>query len=205
MKSILITGASSGLGRACAIEAAQRGWQVTACGRSEARLRQLTEQHANIDMLAFDITDLEACRAALAHRRFDAVLLNAGTCEYVDVEHWDVDLFRRVFEANFFGVTHCLDPLIPNLGEKSFIAVSESGTLRKMRVQVCDVNKAFLSVRRVTQAGNRVIFEENGGWIEDIHTGERMWMQEKDGQYLLKLWAKKGEQTQGAVFRRQGQ
>ena len=81
--------------------------------------------------------------------------------------------------------------LIPNLGEKSFVAVSEEGSLRKMRVQVCDVNKALLSVRRVTQAGNRVIFDVDGGWIEDTSTGQKKWMREKNGKHILKWWVKR--------------
>ena len=85
------------------------------------------------------------------------------------------------------------------------MAVSEEGSLRKMRVQVCDVNKALLSVRRVTQAGNRVVFDEDGGWIEDKVTGQKMWMREKDGQYLLKLWVKRSGEPPQAGFMRQGQ
>ena len=82
--------------------------------------------------------------------------------------------------------------LIPNLGEKTFVAVSEDGFLRQLRMQVCDVNKSLLSVRQVTQAGNRIVFEDNGGWIEDKTTGQHIWIKEKDGQYLLKVWVKKG-------------
>ena len=110
-------------------------------------------------------------------------------------------------EAKRKGVKHEVadGTLIPNLGEKSFVAVSEEGSLRSMRVQVCDVNKALLSVRRVTQAGNRVVFEEDGGWIEDVASGERMWMKQKDGMYLLKLWVKKGGVApQASDFMRQG-
>ncbi|MDA8584227.1 hypothetical protein N9L68_08320 [bacterium] len=94
--------------------------------------------------------------------------------------------------------------LIPNLGEKEFIAVGECGALRKMKVQVCDVNKPLLSVRRVTQAGNRVVFEEDGGYIEDKVSGERMWLREKDGMYLLKLWVRKGAEQNPQGFSRQG-
>ena len=41
--------------------------------------------------------------------------------------------------------------LIPNLGEKKFIAVNDSGVARHMRTQVCEVNKALFSVHRVVQ------------------------------------------------------
>lgn len=115
MKTLLITGASSGIGRATALEAAARGWHVIACGRSEVRLAELRGEGENIDTLAFDLTDPAACREALTGLRPDVVILNAGSCEYVDVENWDSELFRRVFDANFFSAINCLDSLLPQL------------------------------------------------------------------------------------------
>lgn len=113
MKSLLITGASSGIGRATAIAAADSGWQVIACGRNEERLRDLRQEAAGIETLAFDLLDRDACREALAERSPDVVVLNAGSCEYVDVSRWDSALFRRVFEANFFSAINCLEHLLP--------------------------------------------------------------------------------------------
>ena len=40
----------------------------------------------------------------------------------------------------------------------------------------------------MAKAGNRVVFDEDGSYIEDKNTGERMWLKEKDGMYMLKLW-----------------
>ena len=81
---------------------------------------------------------------------------------------------------------------IPNLGEKCFVAVAEEGQRRKMRAQVCAVNKALLSVSRMVQAGNRVVFEHNGSYVEDLHSGEKMYMYEKGGMYGLKMLVEKG-------------
>ena len=81
--------------------------------------------------------------------------------------------------------------LIPNLGEKRFVGVCENGETRNMTAQVCDVNKALLSVKRMVQAGNRVVFEANGGYIEDTHTGERIHMKENGGMYMLKMWVQR--------------
>ena len=65
-----------------------------------------------------------------------------------------------------------------------------------MKAQVCDVNKALLSVRRLTQAGNKVVFDPNGSYIENLETGEKMNMQEKGGMYVLKLWVHRSFQGQ---------
>ena len=57
-----------------------------------------------------------------------------------------------------------------------------------MAAQVCDVSKALLSVSKMVNAGNRVVFEKGGSYVEDVETRERMYMR----MYMLKLWVKKG-------------
>ena len=59
-----------------------------------------------------------------------------------------------------------------------------------MRAQVCDVNKALLSVHRVVQAGNRVVFAASGSYVEDEQHGETMELVERGGMYMLKLWVR---------------
>ena len=56
---------------------------------------------------------------------------------------------------------------------------------RAMKAQVCEANKALLSFRKVTKARNRVVFGEDTGCIEDVKTGEKMWLTAKDGVYVL--------------------
>ena len=79
---------------------------------------------------------------------------------------------------------------IPNLGEQKFMAYTQEGCQKRIRAQVCEVTKALLSVRRLVEAGNRVVFEEGGSYIEDIYRKERMYLQEKHGMYTLKVWTK---------------
>jgi len=146
MKTLLITGASSGIGKATAVEAALQGWKVVACGRNQARLDELQTLHPNIRTLAFDITDTAECLRALNTLRIDAAILNAGTCEYVDVDEWDVELFRRVFDANFFGVINCLQGLLPNLrrGDQLIFIDSLARMLPFTRSQAYGASKAAL-------------------------------------------------------------
>ena len=78
---------------------------------------------------------------------------------------------------------------IPNLGEKSFQGYTDAeGIKRGIKAQVCDVNKALLSVSKLVQAGNRVVFDPQGSYIEDTTTGEQIWLQETGGMYTLKMW-----------------
>ena len=78
---------------------------------------------------------------------------------------------------------------IPNEGEKDFEGTSEEGISRRVKAQVCAVTKSLMSVRRIVAAGHRVIFDDIS-YIEDTTTKERMYMEEKDGMYVLKLWVK---------------
>ena len=80
---------------------------------------------------------------------------------------------------------------IPNLGEKKFVGQTVEGLAKKITAQVADVNKALLSVRKIVAAGNRVVFDEES-YIEDRVTGERMWMHDDQGMYMLKMWIKNG-------------
>ena len=80
---------------------------------------------------------------------------------------------------------------IPNLGEKKFKGFTEEGTLKNITAQVCDVNKPLLSVSKVVAAGNRVVFDKDGSYIEDIITGDKVWLKNVGGMYMLKLWVKR--------------
>jgi len=87
---------------------------------------------------------------------------------------------------------------IPNEGEKKLLAVSEEFAVRDITAQVCDVNKALLSVRRIAAAGHTVVFDSAGSYIIDKQSGEKMWLREEGGMYMLKMWVKAPFQRQGA-------
>ena len=80
---------------------------------------------------------------------------------------------------------------IPNLGEKRFIGYSEDGQSREITAQVCDVNKPLLSVSKIVNAGNRVVFDGDGCYIEDLQSGERIWMRPQGGMYHIKMWVQR--------------
>ena len=145
MKTILITGATSGIGKALAIHAAKEGYRVIACGRNKDALNELSS-NSSIDACQFDVTDLDDARRALATVKFDIAVLNAGTCEYVDIDNFEPDMFRRVFEPNFFGVVNCVDALLPKLqqGDKLVIVDSMARLLPFTKSQAYGASKAAL-------------------------------------------------------------
>ena len=78
---------------------------------------------------------------------------------------------------------------IPNQGEKVFQGLTDGeGYVRGITAQVCEVNKPLLSVSKLVQAGNTVVFDSEGAYIEDKRSGERIWLKESGGMYMVKLW-----------------
>lgn len=125
MAKILITGATSGIGEALAKEASRQGHQVIACGRNTAQLKAL-ETLYNMQTLQFDVSDQEATKTVMENVECDIVVLNAGTCEYVDIEEIDIGLFKRVFDVNFFGTINVLSAILPNLKKDNKIVFIDS-------------------------------------------------------------------------------
>jgi NAD(P)-dependent dehydrogenase (short-subunit alcohol dehydrogenase family) len=123
-KTCLITGASSGMGKATALHYAANGWLVYALARSADKLAELARQNDNIKPVSLDVTDsgaLASWAAALpAAQKFDVVILNAGTCEYVDVADLDLAAFERTFAVNVQGVVCCTRYLLPQLNRGSY-------------------------------------------------------------------------------------
>ena len=78
---------------------------------------------------------------------------------------------------------------IPNLGRRDVTLMTREGAIRDMKFEVCSVTRALGSVSQMCKAGHRVIFnppwDPEGSYIEHVETGQRMWMNEKDGIYLL--------------------
>ena len=121
-QTIWVTGASSGLGRALVHALARRDNQVIASARSAEKLEELVDLYPNhVKCFSCDVTD-PGSMAALADEspHLDLVLACAGTCEYDDGPEFDLAMYRRVFEVNFFGAVNSLKVAVPLLKRSSF-------------------------------------------------------------------------------------
>ena len=65
---------------------------------------------------------------------------------------------------------------------------------RGVTAQVCDVHRPLMSVKKMCRSGHRVVFDEEGSFIESKETGERLKIVEEDGEYLLDVWVKAKEE-----------
>jgi len=147
MRRVLITGASSGIGKQLAQDYAAGGWEVIACGRDEEKLMAVAAASPLIIPLRFDITDLHATREALQGRQVDLAILCAGTCEYLDNGVVDAEKVMRVMNTNFTGPVNCLDALLPGLAPGSRVALvgSVAWLLPFARSEAYGASKAALA------------------------------------------------------------
>lgn len=147
MMTVLITGASSGIGAGLAKSWADDGCHVIACGRDPARLATLQQHSPNIRVCSFDMTDREACHQALADCRADLVILCAGTCEYLDGGVVDAALVERVMSTNFLGPVNCLAALQAQLvpGNRVVLVSSMAHWLPFPRAEAYGASKAALT------------------------------------------------------------
>jgi NAD(P)-dependent dehydrogenase (short-subunit alcohol dehydrogenase family) len=144
--NILITGTTSGIGRKLAQDYPREGHTVYCCGRNVAVLSKLTASFgARATSLHFDVADLNDCKQALAAvSDLDVVILNAGTCEYIDAKNFDAQSFERVIRINLIGIANCLEALIPKLRAGSTLSLmgSSSSYLPLPRAEAYGASKA---------------------------------------------------------------
>lgn len=147
MMTVLITGASSGIGAGLAKSWADDGCQVIACGRDRARLEALQQYSPNITLRVFDMTDREACHLALADCTADLIVLCAGTCEYLEQGVVDAALVERVMSTNFQGPVNCLAALQTQLlpGSRVALVSSMAHWLPFPRAEAYGASKAALT------------------------------------------------------------
>jgi NAD(P)-dependent dehydrogenase (short-subunit alcohol dehydrogenase family) len=123
-RRIWITGASSGIGRALALELALRGARVALSARSRPGLETLSMEIGKDRtlVLPFDATQRAGSQAAVQAMRgawggLDMAIFNAGDCEYIDVAAFDAEVFRRQFEINVMAMVHGIEAALPLLRE----------------------------------------------------------------------------------------
>ncbi len=133
--TVLITGATSGIGEALLQQYLANGYRVIACGRNKEKLTKYAQDNSNVITLAFDITDSQQIHQATSKlaeiERIDILLLNAGDCRYIDdVKAFDGQLFADVIATNLQSLGYLLQCFLPKVGAGGQVVfVSSSATL----------------------------------------------------------------------------
>ncbi|GAB5551983.1 MAG: oxidoreductase [Saprospiraceae bacterium] len=132
-KVILLTGASSGIGKATALQLIQEGHTVYGAARRIEKMQDLVD--AGGHSLQMDVTkdtDMEKGIAQIIEKegRIDTLINNAGYAIYGSVEETSIEDARRQFEVNIFGLARMTQLVLPHMREKSsgqIINVSSMG------------------------------------------------------------------------------
>lgn len=154
MKRIWLTGASSGIGAALAEELLSAGHRVALSARSVEPLQALAKRYGERVLVApGDLTDAVQVRA-IGQRieqvwgALDCAILNAGTCEYVEVRQFEAAMIERVVSANLFSASHCIEaalPLLRNGQRPHLVGVGSSVTYLPLpRSEAYGASKAAL-------------------------------------------------------------
>lgn len=119
MATVLITGATSGIGRAAALSLAKAGYEVYALGRSEVALSELRAVQQGIVPLALELTDRDAVEAAVSGLQVDVLLNNAGIMPpvgaFADMAVSDID---STLEVNLSAAILLTRLLVPQMRER---------------------------------------------------------------------------------------
>lgn len=126
-KTVMITGASSGFGEACARKYAEAGYKTILAARRTARIEALADELgklADVFPLTLDVRDRDAVSGALEQlpedfRAVDVLVNNAGLAlglgpaEEADLDHWDA-----MVDTNIKGLMYCTRAILPTMVER---------------------------------------------------------------------------------------
>jgi len=134
MKTILITGCSSGFGLEIAKHFLERGWKVVATMRTpDAAVLPLSE---NLRIVPLDVTDAESISATIREAGpIDALVNNAGVGFLNALEGTPLDRVREIFETNTFGTIAMTQAVLPQFRERKagvIVNVTSTVTLRPL-------------------------------------------------------------------------
>jgi NAD(P)-dependent dehydrogenase (short-subunit alcohol dehydrogenase family) len=131
-KAVLITGCSSGIGRATARRLAAHGWTVYATAR---RLESIADlEAAGCRTLALDTTDEDSMVAAVrtieeTHGAVGVLINNAGYSQSGAIETVPIEAARRQFETNVFGLARLTQLVLPKMRDQRWGKIVNLGSM----------------------------------------------------------------------------
>lgn len=166
MSVVLITGCSTGIGRALARVCAEAGDTVFATMRDTAKAGDL-EEVSGVSVLALDVTDYESVDRAVGEvlsraGRIDVVVNNAGIDTLGAVEDGSFDRIREIMETNFFGalrVTRRALPAMREQGSGTIVMVTSVAAILSLYGE-----GAYTASKRALEGAAEVLQVEAARW-----------------------------------------
>jgi NADP-dependent 3-hydroxy acid dehydrogenase YdfG len=131
-KAVLITGCSSGIGRATALKLLGSGWSVYATARRPETLAELAD--AGCKTLALDVTDEQSMATAVdaveqAEGAVGVLINNAGYSQSGAIESVPMEAVRRQFETNVFGLVRLTQMVLPKMRAQRWGKIVNLGSM----------------------------------------------------------------------------
>ncbi len=124
-KVVIITGASSGIGKALAEKYAFEGWDLVLAARRIEKLQELKIQLNDVEVLTVktDVAKEADCKylidsAIQKFEKIDLLINNAGISMRASIEDVDMDVLRRMMDVNYWGTVYCTKFALPYLVEQ---------------------------------------------------------------------------------------
>ena len=123
-KVVVITGASSGIGKACAEYFARKGSKVVLAARNLEKLRAVTQElkdkNYEIHYLQADVSIESDCQALIQesiskYQKIDVLINNAGISMRAILNDMEVSVIKKVMDTNFYGMVYCTKYALPYL------------------------------------------------------------------------------------------
>ncbi len=122
-KVVIITGATSGIGKACAEVFAKAGSKVVVSGRQQDKVLEVEtslKKYAEAMSVVADVSKEEDCKRLIDETlkqfgRIDVLINNAGISMRALVEEVDLNVLRQLMDTNFWGTVYCTKHALPHL------------------------------------------------------------------------------------------
>jgi len=122
-KTIWITGASSGIGKALAIKFSKEGWHVAISARREKLLEEIAKSNNNVYPFSLDVTDSEKCKSVFENikKKIGDVNISVfctGIHDPKSEKKLNIEKIRKIMEVNFFGTVNSINSVYEYYKEK---------------------------------------------------------------------------------------
>lgn len=134
-KVVIITGASSGIGKACALEFAEKRAKIVLAARNENELLKVKNSIINMGGEASfkktDVRKIDDCKDLIdktieKYGKIDVLINNAGISMRASFEDLDLQIIKEMMDTNFYGAVYCTRFALPHLLKQKGIVIGIS-------------------------------------------------------------------------------